>query len=113
MKKLFAKLWRRRKSAHKYSSVTFIDSLPDVPANTGNVIYIVGSVSAAKWAVFNCPCLKGHKLTVNLMRSSYPRWSLKITRKKISLSPSIIVTDYPCQSHFWLRSNEVFIAYED
>jgi len=118
MKNIFSKFWRRfrrvrHRSAHQYSGVKFVDSLPDVPAQIGNDIYIVGSSKAAKWVVFNCPCLKSHKLTVNLMKSNYPRWTLRLSGKKVSLSPSIVVTDHPCKSHFWLKSNQVYIALEN
>ena len=105
--------WVRQKSIHQYSGVKFVYSLPDVPAQVGNHIYIVGSSVATKWVVFNCPCSKGHNLTVNLMKSRYPRWTLKLSGNKVSLNPSIIVTDHPCRSHFWLSSNQVFIASED
>jgi len=119
MNKLFSKFWRRlkkvrEKSAHRYSTVRFIDALPDVPAQIGNDIYIIGSPHAAKWVVFNCPCSKGHRLTVNLMKSNHPRWILRLSGKKASLSPSIVVTDHPCKSHFWLKSNEAYMAvFED
>jgi len=118
MKDWLSKIARRfrrdyRKSAHRYSSVAFVDSLPDVPIHVGNEIYIVGSSERAKWVVFDCPCLKGHKLTVNLMKSRYPHWSLKLSGGKVSLSPSIVVTDHPCKSHFWLKSNQIYMAFED
>lgn len=111
MKKFFSKFWRRTGSAHQYSGVKFVDSLPDVPAQVGNDIYVVGSCDAAKWVVFVCPCLKGHKLTVNLMKSSHPRWTLKVSGKRVSLNPSIAVADHPCKSHFWLESNRVYPAF--
>jgi hypothetical protein len=113
MKKFFSKFWRRLKSTHQYSGIKFVGSLPEVPAEVGNDIYIIESFNTAKWVVFNCPCSRGHKLTVNLMKSSYPRWTLRLSGNKVSLSPSVVVTDHPCRSHFWLKSNHVYLAFED
>ncbi len=108
MKNFFSKFFRPRRSTRQYSDVKFVNSLPDVPSEVKNDIYVVGSKKKAKWVVFDCPCSNGHKLTVNLMKSNYPRWKLKFSRKRISLSPSIIVTDHSCRSHFWLESNRAF-----
>ena len=113
MKMNFLKFWRRRQSARQYTDVKFVNSLPDVPIEIGNDIYIIRSTGKAKWVVFDCPCLNGHKLTVNLMKNTYPRWKLKLFRKKVSLSPSIMVTDHACKSHFWMESNRAYASLED
>jgi hypothetical protein len=113
MKTFFSRFWRRLKSTRKYSGVKFVSSLSDVPGNTADYIYIVGTLAKAKWVVFDCPCSQGHRLTVNLMKSVRPRWNLKMSKDRISLSPSIIVTDHPCRSHFWLESNRIYPAFVD
>jgi len=104
--------WRRTRVKRRYKIIKFLASLSDVPDQVGNDIYIVGTSGTSKWVVFDCPCGEGHKLTVNLMKSSYPRWRMKMSRDGISLSPSIVVTDHPCKSHFWLESNRAYPAFE-
>jgi hypothetical protein len=94
-----------------YRNVYFVTSVSDIPDDIGNSVYVVGTENVWKWAVFQCPCSQGHQLRVNLMRSHSPRWNLRIDRGKISLIPSVVVTDYPCQSHFWMESNRAFEAY--
>lgn len=111
MKTFFSKYWSARKAKRTYSAVIFVDSLPDVPSSVANNIYIAGTPERPKWAVFDCPCLEGHTLTVNLMRTGSPRWRVDFKSGKITLSPSIVVTDHACQSHFWLQSNKVYEAY--
>jgi len=90
--------------------VKFITSFSDVPDEVGDDIYIVGFKKKAKWVIFDCPCSKGHKLTVNLMESHYPYWKLKFYRNQVSLSPSIRVSDHACRSHFWLQSNRAYLV---
>lgn len=99
--------WYRLKRRHRYTCVKCVDSMIEVPERTARGIYIVGSRESPKWAVFDCPCSRGHRLTVNLMRSRYPYWNLEMARETVSLTPSIVVTDHPCQSHFWLHRNRV------
>src|SRR5437868_3656840 len=109
-KNLFKKLWRKFKHKPRYSKAAFVTSLSEVPNELGSIIYIVGTSDAPKWVVLECPCGAGHKLNVNLMKSCYPRWKLKLVKDKVSLTPSLVVTDFPCQSHFWLEANDVHPA---
>jgi hypothetical protein len=96
--------WRRRK---RYKAIRHVASMSTVPNATGDEIFIVGTPFTLKWAVFDCPCGLGHKLTVNLMKSQWPRWKAAIEEGRLSLRPSLIVDDHPCESHFWLINNTV------
>ena len=78
-----------------------------VPDYLENDIYVVGHPDGPKWAILDCPCGRGHRLTVNVMKSGYPHWNLRLRRGKASLTPSVVVTDHPCHSHFFLESNRV------
>lgn len=95
----------------KYANVLFVTSVSDVPDKIGNDVYVVGMEEAYKWVIFECPCSKGHRLDVNLMKSQSPRWRAIFSKGKLSLSPSVVVTDHPCQSHFWFDSNKAIEAY--
>lgn len=98
--------WRKwHSSSAGYLEVTFVSSMSDVPDHIDKTIFIVGSTP--KWVIFDCPCDRGHRLSVPLMKSVSPHWRLTRHGKTISLWPSISVTDGPCDSHFWLRKNRV------
>jgi len=88
-----------------YNKTVFVNSLSDVPRNPQTDIYIVKNNDKQKWVVFACPNKCGKRIEVNLMQSRQPFWLLKMKKKKVSLSPSIVVTD--CGAHFWLRNNNV------
>ena len=96
--------WRRRK---RYSAIHVVASMSDIPQALDEEIFVVGASGSFKWAVFDCPCRLGHTLTVNLMKSHWPRWKASIAHGCVSLRPSVIVDDHPCQSHFWLTANKV------
>lgn len=34
-------------------------------------------------------------------------WQLNVRHRKVSLSPSIGNWDFPCRSHYWIRSNRI------
>src|SRR5438477_11747265 len=103
MRSLLTTLWHRWKRRHTYRRTRFVTSMRGVPDHLENHIYVVGQHEGPKWVVLDCPCGLGHRLTVNLMKSGYPHWNLRVSRGKASLSPSVVVTDHPCHSHFFLE----------
>jgi hypothetical protein len=106
-KYIFAFLSRKNRR-QKYSKITFVNSIGEVPENLGSGIFIVQRGGVNRWAIFQCPCGGGERIEVNLMRSKCPNWDMKITGNKISLWPSIVVRDTNCRSHFCLRNNKVY-----
>jgi len=90
-----------------FAKVTFVASMDLVPEDPGSTIYIVGAKKLPKWAAFKCPCGQDHRLTVPLMTSVSPHWTLTVRRGSASLWPSVSVDNDPCTSHFWLRTNQV------
>jgi hypothetical protein len=108
-KKLFSFLARKaaeilRRS--RYSGVKTVERMSEVPDKTGSFIFIVERGGHAQWAVFDCPCRRGHRLTVSLRKSDHPHWSIRWRGEKLSLSPSLWLTN-DCKSHFWIRDNKV------
>jgi hypothetical protein len=81
--------------------------MADAPAVLGDRVFIVGDPHRPKWALLDCPCATGHRLTVNLMRGFYPRWDVQVADDEVSLRPSVVVRDEPCRSHFVLHRNRV------
>lgn len=107
LKNIFKK-WFRKSGKPNYDSIQYVESLADVPKNTGTVIFIVTDGSKNKWIVFQCPNKCGRRVEVNLMRSKFPYWTLEIRKKKISLHPSVVVQG--CGAHFWLTDSKVIEA---
>ena len=58
-------------------------------------------------AVHRCCCGCGSKITTPLAPSE---WSLTFDGGTVSLSPSIGNWSFPCQSHYWIRRNEIVWA---
>jgi hypothetical protein len=58
-------------------------------------------------AVHRCCCGCGSKITTPLAPSE---WSLTFDGETVSLSPSIGNWSFPCQSHYWIRRNEIVWA---
>lgn len=101
-------LWRRLHVGRpSLAGLHYVDSPADIPDRLGpNEFVIVGSGEHPKWAVFDCPCGRGHRLMVSLQRSHRPHWRLELGAYGPSLWPSVdSVTSYRC--HFWLRDGVV------
>jgi hypothetical protein len=111
MRNFFANFWRRKKCLRTYANVRFVKSISEIPEKIGDDVYVVGPDGAYKWVILECPCFQGHRLDVNLMKSQSPRWRTIFSKGKLSLSPSVVVTDHPCQSHFWFEANQAIEAY--
>lgn len=61
-----------------------------------------------KWAVLVCPCGCGDTISVNLMTTQYPSWSVKFENDaSVSIRPSLWVTQDRCGSHFVLTKGRV------
>lgn len=67
---------------------------------------IVGSAPSPKWAIFDCPCGRGHQIKLNLQAEHYPHWKLSVRKNRPTLSPSIDYTAAP-YCHYWIRDGVV------
>lgn len=54
-----------------------------------------------------CPCGCGNRVVTTL---SPVRWKIIFDGESVSLSPSIGNWDLPCQSHYWIKKNEIHWA---
>lgn len=102
------KKWFHKGGNPDYKSIQYVESLADIPKNTGTAIFIVTDGNKNKWVVFQCPNKCDRRVEVNLMRSKYPYWTVKIKKKKVSLYPSVVVQG--CGTHFWLTDSKVVTA---
>lgn len=64
-------------------------------------LYVLGA--PAKWALFECPCGRGHNIQLNLVHAQRARWLLSVEEGRPTLFPSVDVRgDRRC--HFWVRA---------
>jgi hypothetical protein len=100
-------IFRRR----RYSGLRVVKRMSDVPAETGSLIYLVERNGRRLWAVLECPCRLGHRLSVSLQASDNPHWTLKSKGNLATIHPSLWYRDQ-CRSHFWITRNQVKWASE-
>ncbi len=100
--------WFGKSEPTDYKNVIYVESLSDIPMQTGTTIYIVRNDGRKKWIVFRCPNGCGQRIEVNLMQSKYPFWTVKVKSKKVSLWPSVIVEG--CGAHFFLSKSKIIEA---
>jgi hypothetical protein len=92
--------------------VTHYDGESALPASLPDgTIAVVGSQATPKWAIFKCPCERGHVVRVNLSPSSWPYWRLSVDVDGLpSLRPSIDFMEANFRCHFLLIRGQVFWA---
>jgi hypothetical protein len=59
-----------------------------------------------RWLIMMCPCGCGAQLPINLDGRAGPAWRLYVSRKAVSLYPSVW-RDSDCKSHFIIRRNKI------
>lgn len=106
--KTFRRWFHKERAAFTYSGVRTVESMTEIPNELAWQIFIVRRNGVPRWAVLMCPCHCGDRLNVNLMRTVDPHWNLSMRRGKVSLWPSLWVSEAKCGSHFWLTDNGVF-----
>jgi hypothetical protein len=80
----------------------FVDYMPDVPQE--GTLYI--SIRFAT-AIHKCCCGCGNEVVTPLSPTD---WKLIFDGDTVSLDPSIGNWSFPCQSHYWIRRNNVVAA---
>ena len=90
----------------RYKGVKVVERMSDVPSKLGGSIFLVERAGNKQWAVLECPCRTGHRLTITLREGDDPHWVANQRDKNISLHPSLWLTE-ECSSHFWIRDNKV------
>lgn len=77
------------------------------PPPSAGTLTVIGSREHPKWATFRCPCGTGHIARLNLQPSYYPRWRLRLSNDKITLTPSVWFDENPF-CHFLIREGRVW-----
>lgn len=96
------RLFRR----HRYAGLRIVERMSDVPVDIGSFIYLVERNGQRLWVVLECPCRKGHKLSVSLQENDRPHWKVTTNGEVATIQPSLWLND-GCRSHFWITRNEV------
>jgi hypothetical protein len=83
-----------------------VERVSEVPQDTGSEIFIVQRNGNPLWAILDCPCRTGHRLSVNLRPSEKPYWTVREEGHLVTINPSLWYKD-KCRSHFWITQNQV------
>lgn len=98
-------MWKKLKAYLKYYffKIYTTNRCIDVPESiNSNIIYLVDD-----WAiVFKCPCGCNEDIILNTLPDASPKWSYKIKKRKINISPSVH-RKKGCKSHFWIRKGKI------
>lgn len=108
MKEWLRQCWRvLRLGRPRINQTRYYASQADVPQKLpDDTLAVVGTAERPKWAILECPCGRGHQLTVSLSRAHRPHWRLSEGRSGATLHPSIdFDSAYRC--HFVLSDGEV------
>jgi hypothetical protein len=93
--------------SRQFPKITEVAALVEVPDDLDpHVIYLVGSSTLRKWAVFACPCERSHRVTLSLQTSHRPHWRVRIRSRGITISPSVDVREWR-RCHYWIRDGRV------
>jgi hypothetical protein len=95
---------QRCRSLHVSGRVNASDMVPE--SLTKREVVLVGNPGNETWAVFDCPCRKGHRLMLNLHKERHPLWRIACY-KPLSIWPSIHATTRGRECHFFLKSGRV------
>jgi len=82
-----------------------VEELSDVPEYMErDVVVLAGPAARPKWAVFLCPCGRGHR--VSLQSTHWPRWQLRLDRGRPTFFPSIDVPNED-RCHFLIVNGRI------
>lgn len=70
------------------------------------VFYVVDN---SPYIGYNCPCGCGRVviLPTKKHQDGYDGWGFKEEDGKVTLSPSVYSTGFPCRSHYFIRENRI------
>ena len=78
------------------------------------VLYIVdGALKDGMQRIqYNCPCGCGNTVMIPFVREGQykretPAWAYREKEGKVTLSPSVFSTGFPCRSHYFIRENRI------
>lgn len=93
--------WRRLKADLTANSAA---DIPDrLPARHA---VIVGTDCHTKWLIFDCPCLRGHRVMLNLDPGNRPRWRITDSYP-LTMCPSVDEHSHVGHCHYVVHQGRV------
>lgn len=79
---------------------------PGEPPLEDGVLYVVND---SPYVEYNCPCGCGSVVTLPTKKHStgYDGWDFREENGKVTLSPSVLSSGFPCRSHYFVRKNRI------
>lgn len=76
------------------------------PELEDGVLYVVDN---SPYVEYNCPCGCGRVVTIHTTKQSaeYNGWNFEERNGKVTLSPSVYSTGFPCRSHYFIQNNRI------
>lgn len=70
------------------------------------IFYVVDN---SPYVEYNCPCGCGRVVTLPTKKhqDGYDGWGFEEQDRKVTLSPSVYSTGFPCRSHYFIRENRI------
>lgn len=94
--------WRRKLAV--VGHVDAADEIPEALPRLGAII--VGSEAQLTWLAFDCPCMTGHRIMLNLDQRRRPSW--KVTdQTKLTIHPSVDARRPEMRCHYWVRQGKI------
>jgi uncharacterized protein DUF6527 len=86
-----------------------VDSADEVPEQLpARAIVMVKSGTRPKWLSFDCPCLTGHRIMLNIDNGRLPAWSIVGKRgRDLSIAPSVDYIEGFKRCHYVLQHGRV------
>lgn len=100
-------LGNKQHKKDQFKKVIIVENTSSVKPQK-DTITIIKKNNSYTWVKFLCPCGCGKEVALSLNSNIQPNWSIKIDKKnKVTLSPSVYLTGFPCRSHFFIRNNHI------
>jgi hypothetical protein len=80
------------------------DEMPKTLPRRGAVI--AGSEALPTWLAFDCPCMTGHRIMLNLDQRRRPAWTIS-NKKQLTIHPSIDSQRPEMRCHYWVRRGKI------
>jgi hypothetical protein len=95
-----------RRDRAAYHRVRRFAALPDVPEELrAGTVALVGTRRNLKWAAFDCPCDRRHRIVLPL-GAAEPRWTVTRRWRRATIRPSIDSNDGQ-RCHYFITRGEV------
>lgn len=82
--------------------------LPGEPPLENDVLYIV---DGPQYVEYNCPCGCGNVVMIPYYKPQEAKkewgWTMREEAGRVTLSPSVYSTSWPCRSHYFIRENKI------